>query len=63
MVLEDIFIVIAPSLFSIIASQRNEINEPPDPKLPQLNQKRYIKNEVKCIDVYMFLCILNINTC
>jgi len=55
MVAEDIFIVIAPSLFSIIASQRNEFDEPPVAKLPQLNQKRYIKYQVKCIDVYMFL--------
>jgi hypothetical protein len=54
MVSEDIFIVIAPSGFSIIASQRNEFYEPSVAKLPQLNQKRYIKNEVKCIDVYMF---------
>ena len=55
MVSEDIIIVITPSIFSIIASQRNEICEPPVVKLPQLNQKRYIKYEVKCIDVYMFL--------
>ena len=54
MVSEDI-IIIAPSVFSIIASQRNEICEPSVVKLPQLNQKRYIKYEVKCIDVYMFL--------
>jgi len=59
MVAEDIFIVIAPSVFSIIASQRNEIYEPPVAKLPQLNQKRYIKYEVKCIDVYMFLWFSN----
>lgn len=59
MVAEDIFIVIAPSVFSIIASQRNEICEPPVVKLPQLNQKRYIKYEVKCIDVYMFLWFSN----
>jgi len=49
------FIVIAPSVFSIIASQRNEFLIPPVAKLPQLNQKRYIKYEVKYIDVYMFL--------
>jgi len=52
---EDIFIVIAPSAFSISASQRNEFLLPPVVKLTQLNQKRYIKYEVKCIDVYMFL--------
>jgi len=59
MVSEDIFIVIAPSVFSIIASQRNEICEPPVVKLSHLNQKRYIKYDVKCIDVYMFLGLSN----
>ena len=59
MVSEDIFIVIAPSVFSIIASQRNEICEPPVVKLSQLNQKGYIKNRIKCIDVYMFLWLKN----
>jgi hypothetical protein len=57
MVFRRFFIVIAPSGFSITASQRNEINEPPVAKLPQLNQKRYIKNEVKCIDVLMFFIL------
>lgn len=56
MISEDIIIVIAPSVLSIIASQRNQISEPPVAKLTQLNQKRYIKYKVKCIDLYKFLC-------
>ncbi len=58
MVSEDIIIVIAPSVFSIIASQRNQIYEPSVVKLTQLNQKMYIKYKVKCIDLYEFLCLL-----
>ena len=55
MVSEDLFYSYCSFWILYFASQRNEINEPPVGKLPQLNPKRYIKYEVKCIDVYKLL--------
>ena len=55
MVSEDLFYSYCSFWILYFASQRNEINEPPVDKLPQLNPKRYIKYEVKYIDVYKLL--------
>ena len=55
MVSEDLFYSYCSFWILYFASQRNEIIEPPVGKLPQLNPKRYIKYEVKYIDVYKLL--------
>lgn len=54
---EDYFIVIAPSGFSISPLNVIRFMEPPSDKLPQLNQKMYIKNAAKFLDVYRILLI------
>ena len=57
----EVVIVIAPSGFSSYRlSTLQRFMEPPRSKLPQLNAKRYIKNEVKFLEVVMFLLQRNI---